>query len=76
MTATMIPDPKTKPHMTPAEAAELYQLSKPTTYEQLNAYLTSGGTTGIPCVRLGHKFLVITAKVREQFGLDAEPTAA
>ena len=69
MSAPLIPHPSNSPHITPTEAAAIYGLSKPTVYEQCSEYLRTNGATGIPCLRLGHKILVITAKVWEQFGL-------
>lgn len=67
MSATQIPHPLNRPHLTAAEAAAIYDLSMPTVYQRCNEYLRTG--EGIPCLKLGNRTLVLTAKVWEQFGL-------
>ncbi len=45
------------------EAAQILQIGRTTAYEQANRYLSSGGQTGLPAVRIGRAIRVPAAAI-------------
>jgi excisionase family DNA binding protein len=66
----MVPDPIERPTLTVEEAAVILQISRSTLYDALRA-------GEIPCIRVGRRVLVPTARLRDLLGLGADaPIAA
>ncbi len=57
------------PFLTVAEAAIYMRISKGLAYEMARAYLATNGTTGLCCIRFGHRILVPRAPL-ERLAVD------
>jgi hypothetical protein len=53
------------PFLPVEEVAAILRISRSTAYEQANAWLASGSSTGLPCVRVGRRILVLGAAIAE-----------
>lgn len=56
--------------LTIGEAAAVLQISRTSAYKLAEAWRTSGGTTGLPTVRLGCRLLVRRVDLATIVGLD------
>jgi len=64
-----VPDPTDRPTLTVQEAAAVLQISSSTLYDALRA-------GELPCIRVGRRVLVPTARLRDLLGLDTSPLLA
>ncbi len=65
----IVPDPVERPTLTVEETASILQISRSTVYDALR----SGE---VPCLRVGRRVLVPTARLRDLLGLRNEPAIA
>ncbi len=65
----MVPDPIERPTLTVDETAVILQISRSTLYDALRA-------GEVPCIRVGRRVLVPTARLRDLLGLGADARIA
>lgn len=65
----MVPDPIERPTLTVDETALILQISRSTLYDALRA-------GEVPCIRVGRRVLVPTARLRDLLGLGADARIA
>ena len=62
------------PFLSIEEAARLLRISRSAAYEQANAWLASGGETGLPVVVIGRTRRVPSAAIKRILLVGADPT--
>jgi hypothetical protein len=68
-------DESLPPFLRIEEAARLLRISRSAAYEQANAWLTTGGETGLPVVVIGRTKRVPRAAMLRMLSVGADPTA-
>jgi excisionase family DNA binding protein len=64
-----VPDPVERPTLTVGETAVILRISRSTLYDALR-------TGEVPCIRVGRRVLVPTARLRDLLGLDIDARIA
>ena len=64
------------PFLKVEEAARILRISRSAAYELANAYLATGGATGLPVIRLGRSMRVPAAAIEALAATGSGPEAA
>ena len=71
MRTMLRPVTRNPPTMTVEAAAEYIGISRATAYAEARRYRHSGGTAGLPNIKIGGRVLVLTARLTELLGQES-----